>query len=322
MTKRAADMEGAVPTPAVTADAPAVTEVIAAIEASLYGGSSFSQADVEDEWSDLDLAQNTRVVRDGDRIVGYGVACEHGELSRAEGYVHPDALGRGIGRLIAIALEEDAARRGARRIQNSVFEVDSAARGLLESLGYRPVRVFRELRIDLEAPPAAPEWPDGLRVAPFDPERDALAFHVAHQEAFADHWDYSPRDFESWSSAHVGIERFDPTLWCVVRAGDEIAAGTICTGDTFGGGWVHVLFTRRPWRRQGVGAALLWDSFRRFWARGEHSVGLGVDAANDTGAFRLYERAGMAPVLGWVVYEKELGAPRERHAEDASCSPG
>ena len=55
-----------------------------------------------------------------------------------------------------------------------------------------------------------------------------------------------------------------------------------------------------------MGAALLADTFARFWERGEHSVGLGVDAANDTGAFRLYERAGMAPVLGWVMYEKEL----------------
>jgi hypothetical protein len=41
--------------------------------------------------------------------------------------------------------------------------------------------------------------------------------------------------------------------------------------------------------------------------RGERSVGRRVDAASDTGAFRPYERAGMAPVLGWVVYEKELG---------------
>jgi len=69
---------------------------------------------------------------------------------------------------------------------------------------------------------------------------------------------------------------------------------------------VQQLFTRRPWRRQGVGAALLADAFGRFWARGEHSVGLGVDAASDTGAFRLYERAGMTPALGWVAYEKPL----------------
>jgi mycothiol synthase len=47
--------------------------------------------------------------------------------------------------------------------------------------------------------------------------------------------------------------------------------------------------------------------FGRFWARGEHSIALGVDAASATGAFRLYERAGMTPARGAVVYEKTLG---------------
>jgi mycothiol synthase len=300
-------MKRAFSRPVVGADAAAVTEVVVALEAALYGQTAFSQADLEDEWSDLDLEQDAGVVRDGDRIVGYGAVRERGELWRAEGYVHPDALGRGIGKLIATALEEDAARRGARRIQNSVYEADSAARRLLESLGYTAVRVFRELRIELKTPPPAPAWPDGLRVVPFDPDRDAVEFHAAHEEAFADHWEYTPRDFESWSKVNLGSERFDPTLWCVVRAHDEIAAGTICTGDTYGGGFVHALFTRRPWRKQGVGAALLGDSFRRFWERGEHSVGLGADATSATGAFRLYERAGMAPLLAWVMYEKEPG---------------
>ena len=306
------DMERAFATPAVAADAAAVTRLVVALESSLYGQTAFSQADLEEEWLELDLEQDARVVRDGDRIVGYGVVRQRGELWRVEGYVHPDALRRGIGKLIATGLEEDAARRGARRIQNGVLEADSAARRLLESLGYGAVRVFRELRIELEGPPPAPEWPEGLRVVPFDPERDAHGFHAAHQEAFADHWDFTPRDFESWWKPHLESERFDPALWCVVRAGDEIAAGTICTGDTYGGGFVHTLFTRRPWRRQGVGAALLADSFGRFWERGEHSVGLGVDAASDTGAFRLYERAGMRPAIGWVLYEKALaGQARE-----------
>jgi mycothiol synthase len=288
------------------ADAAAVTEVVVALESSLYGHSAFSQADLKDQWSDLDLEQGARVVRDGERIVGYGELRAEGDLWCAEGYVHPDALGRGIGRLIASGLEEDAARRGARRIHNSVMEADFAAGRLLESLGYGAVRVFRELRVELEAPPPVPRWPDGLPVVAFDPERDALKFHSAHEEAFADHWEPTPSDFASWSKKHLGSERFDPTLWCVVLAGDEVAAGTICTGDSYGGGWVHVLFTRRRWRKQGVGAALLGDAFVRFWERGERSVGLGVDAASDTGAFRLYERAGMAPALGWVVYEKKL----------------
>jgi mycothiol synthase len=293
--------------PAVAADAAAAAEVVVALVSSLYGPAALSRADLEDEWSDLDLERDARVVRDGKRIVGYGVVRERGKFCRVEGYVHPDALGHGIGTMIATELERDAVRRGARRIHNSVLEVDSAARRLLEALGYSAVRVFRALRIELERPPPAPQWPDGLRVVAFDAQRDALEFHAAHQEAFADGWNHTPRDFESWSKDHLGSQRFDPTLWCVLRAGNEVAAGTICTGDTYGGGFVHALFTRRPWRRQGVGTALLADSFRRFWEHGERSVGLAVDTAGDTGAFRIYERAGMAPALGCVIYEKQLG---------------
>jgi GNAT superfamily N-acetyltransferase len=290
----------------VAADAAAVHALVAASESSVYGESAFSQADLEGEWSELQLERDARVVCEGDRVVGYGLARERGEVWRVEGYVHPDRLGRGIGKLIATGLEEEAVRGGARRIQNGVLEADSAACRLLESLGYEAVRVFRELRIDLDARPPAPIWPDGLRVVPFDRERDAPAFHAAQEEAFEDHWDHTPLDFEKWSKLHLEGERFDPGLWCVVRAGDEIAAGTISTGDTYGGGFVHVLFTRRPWRRRGVGAALLGDAFARLWERGERSVGLSADSASETGAFRLYERAGMAPALGWVAYDKEV----------------
>ena len=294
-------------TPAVPADAAAVTAIVEALESSLYGRSAFSQADLEGEWSDVDVERDVRVVRDGERVVGHGVVRERGDLARVEGYVHPDAHGRGIGKLIAHGLEEEAVRRGARRLQSSVLEADSAARRLLESLGYGATRVFREMRIAVGSP-SAPEWPDGLRVVPFDADRDGRDFYAAHREAFADAWGFTPLEFEPWWTGYRGSEHFDPTLWCVVRAGDEIAAGTISTTDTYGGGWVHALFTRRPWREQGVGAALLDDAFGRLWERGERSVGLGADAGTDSGAFRLYERAGMAPQLGWAIYEKALRA--------------
>jgi hypothetical protein len=88
MTYRAAHMERAVSTPAVAANAAAVTEVVVALESSLYGPSTFSQAGLEDEWLELDLEQDARVVRDGERVVGYGVVRERGEVWRVEGYVH------------------------------------------------------------------------------------------------------------------------------------------------------------------------------------------------------------------------------------------
>lgn len=297
--------------PAVRADAAAVTEVVAALESALYpqAPNSFSEDDLVNEWVDLDIERNTHVVRDGERVVGYAAVRDRGELARAEGYVHPAAHGRGIGTLLATTIERHAAASGARRLQNGVYEVDTAACSLLQSIGYRAVRVFREMRIELTERPPQPGWPEGLHVAAFDPEHDARAFHAAQQEAFADHWEYVARDFESWSKNHLRSERFDPALWCVVKAGDEIAAGTICTANTYGGGFVQILFTRRPWRKRGVGAALVADAFCRLWDSGERSVGLGVDAESGSGAFRLYERARMTPVLGWVQYEKEIGAP-------------
>ena len=284
-----------------------MTEVVVALESSLYGATAYTQDDLESEWSLLELEQRSRVVLDGDRIVGYGTLHERGELWRSEGYVHPSVHGRGTGRRLVEELEREATARGARRVQNSVFEPDAAAHRLLQSLGYRPVRVFRELRIELEEPPPRPAWPEGLRADPFDPERDARDFHAAHQEAFGDHWEFAPRSFEDWRKFNIANEKFDPALWCVVRDGDEIAAGAINVADLYGGGWVAALFTRRAWRRRGVGGALLQDAFVRFWERGERSVGLGVDAEGDTGAFRVYERAGMTPTLGWVTFEKELG---------------
>ena len=142
-------MQPAVRTPAVAADAAAVTEVVAALESSLYGQTTLSQADLEEEWLELDLEHDAWVVRDGERIVGYGALQKLGELWRAEGYVHPDAAGRGIGTLIATGFEQDAARRGGRRLQNSILERDAAAHGLLESLGYGAVRIFREEGVDL-----------------------------------------------------------------------------------------------------------------------------------------------------------------------------
>jgi GNAT superfamily N-acetyltransferase len=292
--------------PAERDDAAAVAELVIAYERSLYGETAYTREDLDAEWEAIDLSRDTLVLVDGDEVVAFASLHDRGELWRTDAYVHPAHRGRGIGTELTGALEEIAQSRGARRVQSGIAEPDEAGRRLLAELGYRPVRVFREMRIELDAPPEPPVWPDGLLAGAFDPERDARAFHAAQQEAFADHWEHRQRDFDEWSDFHIATDRLDPALWGVVRDGDEIVAGAICEANRYGGGWVGVLFTRRRWRGRGVGRALLQDAFVRFWERGERSVGLSVDAEGTLGAFHLYESAGMKPVLGWVMLEKEL----------------
>ena len=71
-------------------------------------------------------------------------------------------------------------------------------------------------------------------------------------------------------------------------------------------GWVGTLGVRRPWRKQGLGLALLHESFAAFHRLGPTRVGLGVDASSLTGATRLYERAGMSPIRQFDMYQKIL----------------
>jgi mycothiol synthase len=289
------------------ADAAAVAEVVAAHERACFGASTYGVADLEDEWRTKNLAEHTWAALDGERLVGYGRVSDRGELWRANASVHPDAFGRGLGAQLAGLLEDEARARGARRVQNMVLETDTSARFLLTALGYHEVRRFREMRIDLAEAPPPPVWPEGLSGASFDAAADARAFHAAQQEAFADHWEYTPRTFEAWSNFHLESPAFDASLWSVVRDGDEIAGGAICRLEAYGGGWVDVLFTRAPWRRRGVGGTLLASSLAKLWERGQPSIGLGVDEQSQTGAFRLYESLGMKPAWAGVTYEKALG---------------
>lgn len=287
-------------------DVAEAAEAVIAHERAIMGSSTYSVSDLEDEWRTLDLAANAWVAEHAGRVVAYAALEDRGELWRAEGFVHPEAFALGLGAELAHLLEAEVRTRGARRIQSSVLEGDSRAQSLLAGLGYRPVRTFREMRVVLEHAPRTPEWPEGLVAAPFDPEQDARAFHAAEQEAFADHWESKERSFDDWAKYHLEGPGFTPSLWSVVWDDAEIAAGAICRPELFGAGWVDVLFTRRPWRRRGVGASLLTEAFGKFWTAGQPTIGLGVDAESKTGAFRLYERMGMAPAWAAVLFEKAL----------------
>ena len=91
----------------------------------------------------------------------------------------------------------------------------------------------------------------------------------------------------------------------IVLPGDDIAGAAMAYHfDT--GGWIRSLAVRRPWRKQGLGLALLYDVFGKMYALGEHRVGLGVDAESLTGATRLYERAGMRVKHHYARYRKTV----------------
>lgn len=171
---------------------------------------------------------------------------------------------------------------------------------------FAEVRRFWEMQISLSEAPVQADWPRGVHLRPFEPVRDSQAVFAADEAFFRDHWGSLPQEYDTWKHWMVERADFDPALWFVAYAGEEIVGISLCKDGEKG--WVDTLGVARAWRGRGLGLALLQHSFGEFFRRGRSRVGLGVDAQSLTGAPRLYERAGMHIAQENVLYEKELRA--------------
>jgi len=287
-------------------DAPAIDELVTAADVAVQGWSESSESELLGWWRMMDLEQNSWVLHDGDSIHACAVAFVHGDTLELDGFVHPDAQGRGLGAWLVAQARERARELSLPKLYVFSLAGDARAHRLFEQFGMRELRRFYRMLIELEGPPPEPEWPEGLCVDTFRLE-DAEAFHAAMGEAFADEWNFVHMPFEQWYELRlVKDPDFDPTLWFIVRDGDEIAAVVRNEPDRSGAGFVGAIGVRKPWRQRGLGLALLRHTFGEFYRRGQPRIALGVDADNPTGATRLYERAGMHVAYEAVAFGQDV----------------
>ncbi|MEO8357303.1 MAG: GNAT family N-acetyltransferase [Chloroflexota bacterium] len=239
------------------------------------------------------------------------------------GRVDPEYEGMGVGTWMMHWAEQRALRAlkdlpAELRFAPRVGTVREAERPkmLFEELGYRHIRSSYHMLIEMAAPVPEAEFPQGITIRTYRPDIDAAAVYQATEDSFRDHFGFVEEPFEE------GLKRFrhfwinddiDPTLLFLAMDGPsgEIAGVNLCRPHQNGildpdQGWVGTLGVRRPWRKRGLGLALLRHSFNEFYRRGRRKVGLGVDAQNLTGALRLYETAGMHVHQTFDQYEKEL----------------
>jgi len=297
-------------------DLEAVTDLITACDIAEFGMPDCALEDLLAEWKvpDLDLEKDAWVVvAPGGRLVGYARVFKLvPERLYLDARVHPKYYGRGIGTHL-IRLAEARARQHAAAAPpdlrvtmfNRIGSANDAARELVEREGFSLARHFWRMQIDMGAAPPANQWPDAIALRTFVPGQDDRPTFEAMEEAFQDHWGHVPWPYETWRQLTVQREDFDGSLWFLAMSGDQIAGGSLCYNFPEEG-WVNQLAVRRPWRRQGLGLALLRHTFREFYQRGQRRVSLQVDAKNISGATRLYQRAGMHVALQFDSYQKVL----------------
>jgi mycothiol synthase len=272
---------------------------------------------------DCDPFQNVLCAQVEGEMIGYNRAHWYTEVEGNSIYAHfgflaPEWRRKGIGRAMLHhserRLREVAAGRpadGTRFLQSEAADSQPGAEALLLSEGYAAARheyeMSREIVDDIPCPPL----PEGLEARPVRPEH-YRAIWDAKEEAFRDHWGYRPeteQDYQRW----LADPKFDPNLWRVAWAGDQVAGmvGSVINAEENAAyhlkrGWVGPVCVRRPWRRRGLAHALLLQMCQALQARGMTVAALGVDTQNLTGALRVYESVGFRVFKRFSMYRKPL----------------
>lgn len=303
--------------PAMRGDAPEIVDLLNACDVAEIGEPDSTLEDLETDWAmeGFDVGRDAWVAEGPGGLVAYAYAGDHyrtGELE-ADVWVHPEHREAELGdRLLGLAERRGAAIADERGYPAASLDVycttaNRAKRDLLARHGYDVRRTLYRMTADLGDGPPAASAPPGLEILTFRPETDEHTMFATMREAFADHFRQSDESFTAWQSRLLGHPDFRPELWWLawdVEAGE--AAGGAIAYDYGDLGWVQGLGVRRPWRRRGLGFALLAHALAAFAARGQLRVDLAVDVEGATRPLRIYERAGMRAIAAYELLSRPL----------------
>jgi mycothiol synthase len=270
----------------------------------------------------MDPARDSRIVLDGDTVIGYLLAHyrpsgEEQEKIFFQGVVDPAYRRQGIGTALLRWGVERSEQRFAgvandlpRVIRVDSYEWQSDQIALHAAFGFVGVRYFHEMIRPLADLPTRNE-PEGIVIRRWRPD-DGEAARLTHNDAFRDHWGSIPADPATW---HQWLTDYGTRLDLsfVAYAGAELVGCAINAHyphdrDLHGRleGWIESLATARSHRNRGIASALITASIGAFAAAGFDHAALGVDTESPTGANRLYDRLGFTTLRRTVVSQRKV----------------
>ncbi|HEX6386519.1 MAG TPA: GNAT family N-acetyltransferase [Anaerolineae bacterium] len=239
-------------------------------------------------------------------------------VAQLSGNVAVDHRRRGLGRFLMTWLEARVRQRFSQLDDDKPRKIQVACRDhqedrirLFEKHGFRPTRYFYKMQRDLRRPIPEKQWPEGVTVVHWSPERDD-ATRQAFNDAFRDHWNYFPMDTEIWQRWFTGTPHFRADLsYLALDETGSVIGFNLCSvrphqieQTGIKEAWMDEIGVVRAWRKRGLASALIVRAMHAFKDAGADYAVSGVDTENPSGALRLYENLGFTPVKREISFTK------------------
>lgn len=306
--------------PLVVADAAQIVEINREIEQAEPADAHWSVDEVVEELQSptADLPRASLGLFDGERMVAYSMVTVVRDdtvfKAHLDGGVRTARTRQRLGTRVLQVAEEQARewkRRDAPDLEGELSlwleESRTSTVALAEAQGYETWRYFFRMQRDLSASVDIPDAPGGFIVRPYESD-DSEPARTARNLAFADHWGSVVSSPERWQAHMVGSAAFRADLSFVALFDDGPQAGDVAAfvlseefvGETeargFRTAYVALVGTVRQARGHGLASVLLARQLEAAQRAGYAHAELGVDSDSPTGAGRVYERAGFAPL--------------------------
>lgn len=192
-----------------------------------------------------------------------------------------------------------------------VNSLDLRSKSSYESRGFELLRRYWTMEMPLNeqlASTSSPELTGDLNIREVDLSDNAQVrrYWELNQDSFSRHFGFAPRDFDNWSQLVLrDAKELKMRVWVLAVAGREVGyIDCDASLEHEQAGFVSGLGVIQSEHGKGYGEILLRHAIAENATAGMRTLLLNVDAGNESGALRLYQKVGMAPISEWHVHQR------------------
>ncbi len=290
-------------------DIDAVFQFMLACDIEEYGEGDSSREDLEEQWSEMDLAKDAWAARDeAGNLIGYACVSGEGERYGMDLYLHakltPPQLEDELATLCESRVKEQIADSQTEKATLTGYATGANLRmqQVYERHGFVRETTHYRMQIDLDQPIEEVKLPDKLSLSTFTAKDEAELYQLINK-AFTWRGREIPT-MEAWRNLIFRGGRYDPLFFVLVRDGETLIGAALAYAEETGG-WIRQLAVAPEYQGKGLGGLLLCHMFHLFSKAGLTSAALGVASANSN-ACQFYERNGMEKTREFGEYRKIL----------------